>query len=91
MHLQGVADPAGLPQARVPHQAVQPLAVHAAERMQREERGDGAAPRAAVLGLPGEGRVPGAAWRGVGHGTTGGGTAAGLALRQDHGLQGGDG
>lgn len=88
---QAVGDPSRPLQARMPHQTVQSLPVHAAQRVQGEVAGHGPALAGAVLGLARQVGVPGQTGQRAAHGPTGGSHAEGVALHQGDGLQGGDG
>lgn len=90
VHDELVADSARAVQSRMPHQTVQPTAVHAAQRVQGKLRGHDPVLSAPVLRLPGNFRVPGQAWRRVSDRTTGGSHTERLPFLQDHGIQRGD-
>lgn len=91
MHYQVVAEPAWRLQGLVPDQTVQLLAVHASQGVQGEKCGDRPVVRGTVGGLTVQVRVPGEAGRRSGYGAAGGGLPVGLALHQNHRLDGGDG
>lgn len=90
MDHQAVGDPAWGLEAFVPHQTVQPLAVHAPERVQGVLGRHHAVVVRAVGGLACQLRVPGQVRGGQGSGATGGGNTV-QTLHQDRGLQGRDG
>lgn len=74
----------------MPHQTVQLLPVHVAQGVQGIVAGHGPALLGAVVGLARQVGVPGEAGKRAAHGPTGGGHAVGLALHQEHRIQGGD-
>lgn len=75
----------------MPHDTVQLLAIHAPEGVQGVVRGDGPVIGGAIGGLAIQVGFPGEAGGRAGHRATGSGLPVGLALHQDHGVQGGDG
>lgn len=91
MDHQAVSDPAGFLQAGMPHQAVQLLAVHAAQRVERVLDERFPVFPGVVLGVAGQLRVPGQPGSGVAHGPTGGDKAERLAFHQVLRFHGGDG
>lgn len=89
---QVVGDPARFLQARVRHQAVQLLPVHAATRVQGEVDGHGAAFGGPALGLAGQVGVPGELGERAAHGSTDRHHALWLTdRRRREGVHGGDG
>lgn len=74
----------------MPHQTVQLLAIHAPQGVQGVVRGDRPVVGRAVDGLAIQVGVPGDAGRWAGYGSTGSSLSVGLALHQNHRLQGGD-
>lgn len=91
MNHQEVREPPRSVQSGMPNQAVELLPVHAAQWVQGEVAGHGAALAAAVLGLTRQLGVPGQTGERFAHGSAGGGDAVRLTLHQDDRVQGGDG
>ena len=74
----------------MPHQTVQPLAVHAPQGVQGVLRGDRPVFGGAVDGLAVQVGVPGDAGRRAAYSAAGSGLTIGLSLHQNHRVQGGD-
>lgn len=91
LHHQLVCDPTWFLQARMRHQAVQPLPSHAAQRVEGVLAGHGPTLTDAGLELARQVRVPGELWNWAANSSAGGDHAEWLTLQQSHWFQGGNG